>query len=637
MDRIINATGSDSVYLWYYRSGKIVKKSFNNRTWIFVSGDGYDLNLLEKSLDATNYIYRYTQMNDIYGLNNGIQIYLKPSKIQDIVARIEQAFGYRLRIYNADINVILRFMATRNLEFYGLKDLYEEDMDINSVEISPVAVNGKIKSVIINGKEYNNNIYMEVYRAIEENDIIVYRNYSGEFITLLHEMKRYGYIISTRFGREKSFDSYGRHSYMPGTIKIKNRICIDVDSFIYRESGLSGIFELSRISLMPAEIVSSITPGTVVSAVEIKEALKRKILVPFRKDDYEIPKTPYEFFSADTGGIVFNPEPGVYENVYEIDFSSMYPGIIVNYSVSPEHISGQKTSFLSSFLRDLLERRLFYKALSDRSDVYSKRNKALKTLLLNSFGYTGYKNAKFGRIDVHEKITYIGREIIEKSMRIAEKNNFRVLHGVVDSLWLSGNGSIKRIIDEIFEKTQIPIVVDSHYKWIAFMPQNNGIGSANRYIGLRTDNTFKIRGIEIRRRDSPELVKKFQEDALNILKCEFNQLHEKSGDLDKLKRKYMKMDGFDMDDFRIQFGINRHIEEYRVKNITYYLMKNTGYDQELYPGMSVSGIIMDKTHNIILGSTEFFDRKYYSRLLERALKPFDFIVSNSCNNIPYFN
>ena len=637
MDRIINATGSDTVCLWYYRSGKIVKKSFKNSTWIFVSGDGYDLNMLEKSLDATNYIYRYTKMSDIYGTNTGIQIYLRPSKITDIVARIERSFGYRLKIYNADINVILRFMATRNLEFYGLKNLYEEDEDINSVEICPVAVNGKIKSVIINGSEYSNNMHSEVYRSIEDNDIIIYRNYSGEFITLLHEMKRHGYMISTIFGHGKSFESYGRHSYMPGTIKIKNRICIDADSFIYRESGLSGIFELSRVSLMPVEIVSSITPGTVVSAVEIKEALKRKILVPFRKDDYEVPKTPHEFFSADAGGIVFNPDPGVYENVYEIDFSSMYPGIIVNYGVSPEHISGQKTSFLSSFLRDLLERRLFYKAINDRSDVYSKRNKALKSLLLNSFGYTGYKNAKFGRIDAHEKITYIGREIIEKAMRIAEKNNFRVLHGVVDSLWLSGSGDIIKTINEIAEKTGIPIVIDSHYKWIAFMPQNNGIGSANRYIGLRADNTFKVRGIEMRRRDSPDLVKKFQEEALAILKCEFHQLYNKSGELDKLKKKYMKMDGFDMDDFRIQLGINRHIEEYRTRNITYYLMKNSRYGRELYPGMSISGIVMDKIHNIILDNTEFFDRKYYSRLLERAFKPFDFIVLNSSHNVPYFN
>ncbi len=636
MDRIINANGSDTVYLWYCRSGKIVKKSFNNRTWIFVSGDDYDLNMLEKSLDATNYIYRYTQMNDIYGTNKGIQIYLRPSKISDIADRIEQAFGYRLKIYNADINVILRFMATRNLEFYGLKNLYEEDINIKSVEIYPVAANGKIKSVIINGKKYSNNIYSETYGSIEDNDIIIYRNYSGEFIALLGEMERYGYIVGTRFGLEKSFESYGRHSYMPGTVKIKNKICLDADSFIYRKSGLSGMFELSRVSSMPIETVSSATPGTVVSAVEIKEALKRKILVPFRKDDYEMPKTPDEFFNADTGGIVFNPEPGVYRNVYEIDFSSMYPGIIVNYGVSPESISGQKTSFLSSFLRDLLKRRLFYKAISDRSDVYSNRNKALKTLLLNSFGYTGYKNAKFGRIDAHERITYIGREIIEKAMRIAEENNFSVLHGVVDSLWLSGNGNIIKTINEIWEKTRIPIVVDSHYKWIAFMPQSNGIGSANRYIGLRTDNTFKVRGIEIRRRDSPQLVKKFQEDALNILKCEFDQLHKKSGDLDKLKKKYMKLNEFDMDDFRIYFGVNRHIDEYRVKNITYYLMKNGRYRRELYPGMVISGIVIDKAHNIILDGTEFFDRKYYFRLLERAFRPFDFIILNSCDNIPYF-
>ncbi|WMT51595.1 MAG: type B DNA-directed DNA polymerase [Ferroplasma sp.] len=637
MDRIINATGSDTIYLWYYRSGKIVKKAFNNRTWIFVSGDSYDLGILEKSLDATSYIYRHTQMNDIYGTRDGIQIYLRPSKIPDIAGRIEQAFGYRLKIYNADINVILRFMATRNLEFYGLKNLYEDDMDISSAEICPVAENRRIRYVIINGRKYSNDIYREVYSCIQDNDIIVYRNYSREFITLLKDMNRHGYIISSTFNREKSFESYGRHSYMPGTVRIKNKICIDADSLIYRESGLSGIFELSRASLLPAETVSTVTPGTVVSAVEIKEALKRKILIPFRKDDYEIPKTPHEFFSADTGGIIFNPEPGIYENVYEIDFSSMYPGIIVNYGVSPENISGQKTSFLSSFLRGLLERRLFYKAISDRSDTYSRRNKALKTLLLNSFGYTGYKNAKFGRIDAHEKITHTGRTIIETAMRIAEDNNFRVLHGVVDSLWLSGNGSITKTINDICEKTCIPIVLDSHYKWIAFMPQNNGIGSANRYIGLRTDNTFKVRGIEMRRRDSPPLVKKFQEDALNVLKCEFHELQDRLEDLHRLKKRYMKLEGFNMDDFRIQLGINRHIEEYRVKNITYHLMKTAGYKQELYPGMLISGIIIDKAHNIILDRTEFFDRKYYSDLLERASRPFDFIISKSRNNVPYFN
>lgn len=634
MEKIINATGSDVIELWIYRNGKIIKKYFNNRTWIFVSGEPYYLTMLEKSLDATNYIYRYTTMNDIYGLQNGIQIYLSPSKSSDMGSRIEESFGSRLKIYNADINNILRFMVSRGMEFYSLENPYEEDISLPAAVIEPVSTRGRIKYVAINGNIYSSNIYEETKRAIEENIIIIYRNYQNEFSILLDQMKKHGYYINARFYRERTFESYGRHSYMPGVVKIRDRICVDYDSFVYREAGISGLFELSRVSSLPVEIVSSITPGTVVSSIEEKEALKRKILVPFRKDDYEIAKNPAELFSADAGGIVFNPEPGIYSDVYEIDFSSMYPGIIVEYGISPESISGGNTAYLSQFLRGLLDRRLLYKYVNGRSDIYASRNKALKILLLNSFGYTGYKNAKFGRIDVHEKITGIGKKIIADSMRISEENGFTVLHGVVDSLWLSGNGDIDKTLKEIYDKTGIPIVLDSNYRWIAFMPQANGIGSANRYIGLRKDGTFKVRGIELRRRDSPPLVRKFQEQALDALNCSFDELPLKKEKLDDLKNRYMKLENFPIEDFRIEFGINRHIDDYKTRNSTYYLMKSLGREKMIYPGMVISGIVVDKKHNIIKSHSEFFDRKYYENLLKRSFKPFDFIISESANKIP---
>ena len=312
----------------------------------------------------------------------------------------------------------------------------------------------------------------------------------------------------------------------------------------------------------------------------------------------------------------------------------MYPGIIVEYGISPESISGGNTAYLSMFLRGLLDRRLLYKAVNDRADVYANRNKALKTLLLNSFGYTGYKNAKFGRIDVHEKITGIGRKLIGEAMRISEKNGFTVLHGVVDSLWLSGNGDIMKTLKEIYEKTGIHIVLDSDYRWIAFMPQANGIGSANRYIGLRRDGTFKVRGIELRRRDSPPIIKKFQRQALDILNCDFCELPSRKEVLDNLKKQYMKLENFDMEDFRIEFGINRHIEEYKTRNITYYLLKSLNRKNRIYPGMAVSGIVMDKNHNVIRNNSGFFDRKYYENLLKRSFKPFDFIISESANKVP---
>ena len=635
METIINATGSDLIELWIYKSGNIVKKYFNNRTWIFVAGDAYNLSMLERSLDATNYIYHYTSMTDIYGFHRGIQIYLKPSKSMDIASRIERSFGYRLKIYNADINSILRFMVSRRLEFYNINNPYEGDINLPTAKIEPFSAGGRIKYAVINGHKYSSNIYEEVYRAIEENTIIVYRNYSNEFNILIEEMEKHGYYISSKFYREKTFESYGRHSYMPMNVKIKNKICINSNSFVYNDAGLTGLIELSRVSSLPIETVSYITPGTVVSAVEEKEALKRKILVPLRKDDYEIPKNPLKFFSADRGGVVFNPDPGVYTNVYEIDFSSMYPGIIVEYGISPENISGGNTAFLSMFLRELLDRRLLYKAMANRLEIYENRNKTLKTLLLNSFGYTGYKNAKFGRIDAHEKITGIGREIIREAMRISENNGFTVMHGVVDSLWLSGNGNIVKTLKEIYEKTGIHIVLDSSYIWIAFLPQNNGIGSANRYIGLKKDGSFKVRGIELRRRDAPPIIKKFQQEALDILNCNFDELPSRKENLENLKKHYMKLENFDIEDFRIELGINRHIDEYKSKNITYYLLKNIDSESKIYPGMVISGIVMDKAHNIVKNGSEFFDREYYTKLLKRSFKPFDFIISESGNKIPY--
>ena len=40
-------------------------------------------------------------------------------------------------------------------------------------------------------------------------------------------------------------------------------------------------------------------------------------------------------------------------------------------------------------------------------------------MLVTCFGYTVYKNAKFGRIEVHEKITGRSREILLQTKEIA--------------------------------------------------------------------------------------------------------------------------------------------------------------------------------------------------------------------------
>ena len=60
----------------------------------------------------------------------------------------------------------------------------------------------------------------------------------------------------------------------------------------------------------------------------------------------------------------------------------------------------------------------------------------MKWILVTSFGYLGFNNAKFGRIDAHIAVCAYDRQILSHVIGSAERQGFRVLHGIVDSVWM---------------------------------------------------------------------------------------------------------------------------------------------------------------------------------------------------------
>jgi DNA polymerase elongation subunit (family B) len=96
----------------------------------------------------------------------------------------------------------------------------------------------------------------------------------------------------------------------------------------------------------------------------------------------------------------------------------------------------------SAGLKPLIERWMTYKRLiidcSSRAQEYEMKQNILKWLLVTSFGYMGFNKARFGRIECHESITAFGREILLRTMEIADGMGFEILHGIVDSLWVKG-------------------------------------------------------------------------------------------------------------------------------------------------------------------------------------------------------
>ncbi|VVB62999.1 DNA polymerase [uncultured archaeon] len=97
-------------------------------------------------------------------------------------------------------------------------------------------------------------------------------------------------------------------------------------------------------------LTSRFTPGALISYYEVYEDQRRGVAVPFRKMDAEGVGNISELRASNKGGMIFQPEPGVYEKVHQIDFTSLYPSIIVKYNLSPETIEHpERTGFLQAF------------------------------------------------------------------------------------------------------------------------------------------------------------------------------------------------------------------------------------------------------------------------------------------------
>ena len=160
-------------------------------------------------------------------------------------------------------------------------------------------------------------------------------------------------------------------------------------------------------------------------------------------------------------------------------------------------------------------------AWDPRRRKYKARASAHKWLLVTCFGYLGYKNARFGRIEAHESVTAYGREALLRAKEAAEDLGFTVLHMYVDGLWVQKRGAkrltdFQPLLDEIAERTGLPIALDGIYKWLAFLPSkvDPRLPVPNRYFGAFQDGSLKVRGIELRRRDTPLFIIYVQKEML---------------------------------------------------------------------------------------------------------------------------
>lgn len=348
--------------------------------------------------------------------------------------------------------------------------------------------------------------------------------------------------------KEVSFHNYGQAHYRGEQVHLVGRWHIDDQNCMtFGDYGLMGAIEQARVTGLPVQEMARRSPGAGIAAMQDLTALRWNVLVPFEQQKGEVPKTYDELVMADRGGLVFEPLPGVFPNVAILDFISMYPYGIVEYNISPETVAVQeedaweipelgikissREGLVPATLRPMVAKRVKIKRLlkkmqesDERYQRYEACSNALKGLGVVSNGRLVFANATFGRINAHEAIAFIGRKMLLRAKGIAEDHGFTVLHAYVDSLFLSKQDAIKEedfqsLLDEIEQETKLPIEVEAVYSWMAFVSsrQNPNLSVANRFFGLQEDGEYKIRGLALRREDTPLFVAETQLKVLQIL------------------------------------------------------------------------------------------------------------------------
>ncbi len=446
------------------------------------------------------------------------------------------------------------------------------------------------------------------------------------------------YLYRNTGFRGTSYESYGNILFRAASYPTYGRWHIDsFNSFAYRETQLYGVIELSRTTRLPVQKLSRASTGQALTAMQVWNALQQGYLVPWQKSRIEKPKTAAKLLQVDKGGLVYMPdnrESCVHEHVLELDYSQMYPTIMVRHNISPEtvlcdccensenaetvpnngdHICALRRGIVPLTLQPVLERRKLFKEIKANGSPQEReradqRQSALKWMLVTSFGYLGYRNAKFGRLESHEAVTAFGRDILLTGKEIAEDAGLSLVHALTDCLFLKSNPDqfgekeARALAIKMEEATGVEMSYEGTFSWIVFLNSNTDKKqpTATRYFGRYTSGAVKARGIWMRRKDIPAFFKIFQKQLLAILSLP-QSLAELSNQIPEAEALYLENRAkiierkVSAEDLLFRLTVGKDLASYRVGSPTHLILRQLP-SYRIAPGEKVRYLIANRAH-----------------------------------------
>ena len=294
------------------------------------------------------------------------------------------------------------------------------------------------------------------------------------------------------------------------------------------KDALDYVLQLSRLSALPADQVLAAAVGFRVDSYMMMEARKLQELIPARE---ELSIIPYK------GAIVLEPVVGLHDRVAVLDFSSMYPSLMVKYNISPDmlvkgpgddifkvpevghYFRQNPPGFYKIVLSQLIASRRAAKAEAARfprgtpeHKILKAREKATKVITNATYGYAGWAGSRWYSREVAESAAALGRDTINRSIELAKGLGLKVLYGDTDSLFVEYHQDlVDDFIKSIEKNLGLEINLGQLYKRVLFTE------AKKKYAGLLDDGELDVVGMEAVRGDWSGLARNVQNEVLRLV------------------------------------------------------------------------------------------------------------------------
>ena len=305
------------------------------------------------------------------------------------------------------------------------------------------------------------------------------------------------------------------------------------------EDALDYTLQLSNLSALPPDQVLAAAVGFRVDSYLMMEAHKLGELIPARE---ELNIIPYK------GAIVLEPSVGLHDSVAVLDFSAMYPSLMVKYNISPDtlvdragenvfevpevghHFRKNPPGLYKIVLSKLIASRQAAKSEAAKTPrgtpehkILKAREKATKVITNATYGYAGWAGSRWYSREVAESAAALGRDTINKSIELAKTLGLKVLYGDTDSLFVEYKEElVNQLIKEIDNNLGLEINLGQLYKRILFTE------AKKKYAGLTEDGELDVVGMEAIRGDWSNLARNVQNEVLRLVLEDANPTRAKS-------------------------------------------------------------------------------------------------------------